>query len=224
MLKRLTVYEIRREVKTNLKAMCSDSLGSIQAAIKKLLAAQLITYSEHTEKGVNKKRYSITAKGRRALADWLEIPADMANSKNMDLGKLLFMGLVPGDKRLPLINEMIINLETELNGLKTLRDSIQDHKHEIRKQAINYWKNDSEYLNNILKMTHKQHISESTDEISSFEMLTLQYGIDLLQFNTDWFKKMKKHIERSNILTHKTKEKNSHEQQSHRYRQRNRRA
>ena len=35
--------------------MCSDSLGSIQAALKKLLMLEMVTFEELVEKGVNKK-------------------------------------------------------------------------------------------------------------------------------------------------------------------------
>ena len=200
MLKRLTVYEIRREISANFNLMCSDSLGSIQAAVKKLLAAQLVKYSEYTENGVNKKRYSITAKGRKALADWLEIPADVAASKNMDLTKLLFMGLVPADKRLPLVNAVIQKLETELYGLRRLWDSVQAQLSESRKQALHYWKNDNEYLNGIIKMTQNRNVAESTDGIGYFQLYTLQYGIDFLQFNADWFGKLKKKIRKGGKL------------------------
>ena len=196
MLKRLTVYEIRREIRANFSLICSDSLGSIQAAMKKLLAAQLVKYSEYTEKGVNKKRYSITAKGRRALADWLEIPAEMAASKNMDLAKLLFMGFVPAEKRLQMINAIILKLETELSGLRRLWDHTQAQYQESKKQAAANWKSDSEYLNGILKMTQSRNIADSTEGIGFFQMCALQYGIDVLQFNADWFGKLRKKMEK----------------------------
>lgn len=36
MIKHFTVYEIRQVMRQNFSSMCSDSLGSIQAALKKL--------------------------------------------------------------------------------------------------------------------------------------------------------------------------------------------
>lgn len=38
-LGRLTAYEIRNAIRQNYTSMCSDSLGSIYTALKKLLAA-----------------------------------------------------------------------------------------------------------------------------------------------------------------------------------------
>ena len=55
MLRRMTAYEIRNIIKNNFKSMCSDSLGSIQSALKKLFELKMVTYEELVEKGVNKK-------------------------------------------------------------------------------------------------------------------------------------------------------------------------
>lgn len=37
MLHRMTAYEIKNVIKNSFKSMCSDSLGSIQVALKRLL-------------------------------------------------------------------------------------------------------------------------------------------------------------------------------------------
>lgn len=41
MPRRLTAYEMRNIIRENFKSMCSDSLGSIQSALKKLVEKQL---------------------------------------------------------------------------------------------------------------------------------------------------------------------------------------
>ena len=91
MLHRMTAYELRNVIRNNFKSMCSDSLGSIQAALKKLLMLEMVTFEELVEKGVNKKRYSITDIGQKTLIKWIRIPIDMSKTKNLDIGKLLFM-------------------------------------------------------------------------------------------------------------------------------------
>ena len=45
MIKHFTVYEIRQVMRQNFSYMCSDSLGSIQAALKKLSQQGAVTYS-----------------------------------------------------------------------------------------------------------------------------------------------------------------------------------
>lgn len=192
MLKRLTVYEIRSIIRSNFRSMCSDSLGSIQAAIKKLLAAQMVTCSEYVEKGVNKKQYSITDTGRKAFMDWLQIPADMTDFKSMELGKLLFMGLVPTENRLSLIDAIISKLEAELSGLLGIWASIQ-YTNEIAK-AIEGWKDDPEYLTGIQNATRNPDIVENANGIGTFEVMTLRYGIDSFQFNIDWFRAVREKL------------------------------
>ena len=195
MLNRLTVYEIRGIIRKNFQAMCSDSFGSIQAAMKKLLSAQMVTCSEYIEKSVNKKRYSISGKGRKEFMHWLQIPAEISDSKNMELGKLLFMGLVPARKRLPLIDEIIQKLETELSGLLCLWDSVKSQSSAAKEQAIDIWKKDAEYLEGIKDATQNPDIFGSADGIVNFEFCALQYGIDNFRFNIEWFQTLKKNIQ-----------------------------
>ena len=193
MLNRFTIYELRNIIKKNFKDMCSDSMGSIQAAMKKLLAAQLVTCSEYVENSVNKKRYSITEQGRNVFMDWLQVPADMTASKNMELGKFLFMGFLPAEKRLPLIDEMIKKMETELSSLLGLLDSIQNQLSN-KEQVIEAWKNDPEYLEGVINATQNPDVLQSANGIGEYQMYTLQYGIDSLRFHVDWFKALKKMI------------------------------
>ena len=192
MLKRLTIYEIRSIIRSNFSSMCSDSLGSIQAAMKKLLNAQMVTCSEYVEKGINKKRYSITDTGRKAFMGWLQTPADITASRNMELGKLLFMGLVPAEKRLRLIDGIIQKLETETASLLELWNSIQER--DERKQTIEEWKNDPEYLAGIQNATKSADITESANGIGTFEVMTLRYGIDSFQFNINWFRALRERV------------------------------
>lgn len=192
MLKRLTVYEIRSIIRSNFRSMCSDSLGSIQAAIKKLLAAQMVTCSEYVEKGVNKKQYSITDTGRKAFMEWLQVPADMTDFKSMELGKLLFMGLVPTENRLSLIDAIISKLEAELSGLLGIWASIQ-YSNDIEK-AIEEWKADTEYLTGIQNATRNLDVIENAKGIGTFEIMTLRYGIDSFRFNIDWFRTVREKL------------------------------
>ena len=82
MLRRMTAYEIRNVIKNNFKSMCSDSLGSIQVALKKLFELKMVTFEEVVEKGVNKKRYAITDIGQKKLIEWIKIPIDTSKTKN----------------------------------------------------------------------------------------------------------------------------------------------
>lgn len=192
MLRRMTAYEIRNIIKNNFKSMCSDSLGSIQSALKKLFELKMVTYEELVEKGVNKKRYAITDVGQEALIEWIKIPVDTSKTKNLDFGKLLFMGYVSKSVRKKLIDKIILSLEREYAELKKLKESI------VAEEEIatleNYLFTDIEYEERIRRLNNGNDISENIKEISKFTLATLDYGIDMTVFNIEWFKKLKKKV------------------------------
>ncbi|UTC61667.1 PadR family transcriptional regulator [Treponema sp. OMZ 792] len=191
LLRRMTAYEIKNVIKNNFKSMCSDSLGSIQAALKKLLELNMVSFEELVEKGVNKKRYSITDIGQKALIDWIKVPLNTSKTKNMDFAKLLFMGYVPKENRKYLINQIIVSLEKDYAALKSVKESI--NVEDERAALKNYLLTDKEYQKRI-KALHKKNISESIEDIGTFTMAALDYGIDIAAFNIEWFKKLKKRI------------------------------
>ncbi|WP_455036891.1 PadR family transcriptional regulator [Leptotrichia massiliensis] len=192
MLRRMTTYELRNTIRDNFKSMCSDSLGSIQVALKKLLSLKMVTFEELVEKGINKKRYAITDIGEKVLMEWIKIPIDISKTKNIDMGKLLFMGYIPKNEQKNLINKIILSLEEEYSELKNLKESIN---FENERLAIeNYLLTDTEYQERIKNLNKKNNVSKNIKEISKFTLATLDYGIDVVDFNIKWFKKLKTKI------------------------------
>lgn len=192
MLRRMTTYEIRNVIKNNFKSICSDSLGSIQIALKKLFELGMVTCEELVEKGVNKKRYSITDIGQETLMEWLKVPIDISKTKNMDFGKILFMGYVPKENQKELIDKIILSLEEEYVSLKAVKDSI--NAEEERAEFEKYLLTDIEYQDRIRDLNESNNISQNINEISKFTLATLDYGIDMAAFNIAWFKKLKENI------------------------------
>ena len=192
MLHRMTAYELRNFIKNNFKSMYSDSLGSIQAALKKLFELEMVTFEELVEKGVNKKRYSITETGREALIEWIKIPINTSKTKNYDFGKLFFMGYVSKKDQKTLINKIILSLEEEYEALKKLKESIDAD--EESEEIENYLLADIEYKDRIKNLDKGKELIENIKEISKFTLATLDYGIDVTAFNIEWFKKLKKRI------------------------------
>ena len=192
MLHRMTAYELRNFIKNNFKSMYSDSLGSIQAALKKLFELEMVTFEELVEKGVNKKRYSITETGREALIEWIKIPINTSKTKNYDFGKLFFMGYVSKKDQKTLIDKIILSLEEEYKALKKLKESIDVE--EESEEIENYLLADIEYKERIKNLDKGKELIENIREISKFTLATLDYGIDVTAFNIEWFKKLKKKI------------------------------
>lgn len=60
-----TIYQLHERIDKGLHMMYSSSMGSIQAAVKKLLNGGYIQYEEVVENGKYKKIYSITDRGDR---------------------------------------------------------------------------------------------------------------------------------------------------------------
>lgn len=192
MLHRMTAYELRNFIKNNFKSMYSDSLGSIQAALKKLFELEMVTFEELVEKGVNKKRYSITEAGQETLIEWIKIPINTSKTKNYDFGKLFFMGYISKKDQKTLIDKIILSLEEEYEALKKLKESIdvEEESEEIK----NYLLTDIEYKERIKNLDKGKELIENIKEISKFTLATLDYGIDVTAFNIEWFKKLKKRI------------------------------
>lgn len=55
MIQNCTIYEMKKVIETNFTNISSSSIGSIQAAVKKLLSKNMICFSEYVEDSVNKK-------------------------------------------------------------------------------------------------------------------------------------------------------------------------
>ena len=193
MLKEMTVYQLKAMIAENFTAMCSDSMGSIQAALKNLLSNGLITCSAVKEKNVEKKYYRIKENGRREFLIWLQNPMDMSQGKNTELGKLLFMGILPNDKRVELISAVIKNLESELTYLKQILEVNKDIEAN-KKELLDYYADNPDYAAALLRAGKSENIAQSFSDIHRYEMLTAQHGADLVQFHIKWFKELQKKI------------------------------
>ena len=82
--KAMTIYEIRAYIQRNLSTVCSDSMGSIQTAVKNLIKKGYIEVREYNENGKNKKQYSITAEGLDSYKDWVGTPINISKMTNME--------------------------------------------------------------------------------------------------------------------------------------------
>ncbi|WP_276980777.1 PadR family transcriptional regulator [Johnsonella ignava] len=192
MLHRMTAYEIKNVIKNSFKSMCSDSLGSIQVALKRLFEMEMVIFEEVVENGVNKKRYAITEVGQAELLEWLKIPIDNSKTKNVDLAKLLFMGYVSKKEQEILIDKVILSLEEEYRSFLQLRESIDISAEQL--QIEEYLNLDKQYQERMKSLYNENNLSNKIKEISKFTLAALDYGIDNVEFNIEWFKKLKKKL------------------------------
>ncbi|MCC0704849.1 PadR family transcriptional regulator [Clostridioides sp. ES-S-0049-02] len=191
MLKKLTIYELRSIIEMNFTSMCSNSMGSIQAAIKKLLEKKMIVYEEFVENSVNKKFYALTDAGKACFLEWVETSMVAGKVKDMELSKLFFMGFVPTQKRLSLIQSYIVDLKKEREQLENIK--IQDIN-VAKLQYITYLEENQEQFNHFLQDTEHSNIQRDIQDIIDFELLTLKFGIDRTNFEIAWFENLKKKL------------------------------
>lgn len=152
-MKSRTIYEIRTKFANNLNLMYSSSTGSIQAAIKKLLKAGYITYSEIIENGKYKKVYTITESGREEFEKWINAPFNVGLNKNPELAKIYFMGLSDKRNRCQRIRQYISQLEEYHQTLKLIYEEGK-----------------------------KIQVPKEHEDILKFQLITVKYGVDLSAF------------------------------------------
>lgn len=192
MIKHFTVYEIRQVMRQNFSSMCSDSLGSIQAALKKLSQQGAVTYSEYVEKGKMKKEYAITASGRFLFLEWLKTPIDMSKNKNMDLGKFLFMGYLPKKEQLQMLDLTIEGLEVEVQEFEAVKDAIRFTEEQEKVKA--YLEQNSHLATELIETSQAADLAESISQIGYFEIKTLEFGLDSARFQLEWFSKLRQQL------------------------------
>jgi len=181
MIQASTIYELRQSIKQSLSTVSSDSTGSIQAALKKLLNKDRITFKEQVEGGLNKKVYFITDNGIEYFQQAIAQPM-LYKEKNMELSKFFFMGFTDKTKRDDLLEKYIQTLEEELASLEQINDSI-DSRYQFDDAVIMELKERGgavDYLN-----------LENVKDIAHFQYATLDLGIEKAKFEIEWFKKFK---------------------------------
>ncbi len=191
-----TIYEMRKSIETNFTSISSNSMGSIQATIKKLLEKELVKYTEYVEHSVNKKKYAITKAGKEAFKLRVSEPI-LYKEKNMELVKFFFLGFVDKAKRIEQINGYIDELQEELEILKNVNKI---------KTKTNF---DENYLNELIQCGAEAEVISPQDgktgldnlyEIASFQYATLELSIAKIEFEINWFIDFRNKIPKSDKI------------------------
>lgn len=160
-----TIYQLRERIEKGLHLMYSSSMGSIQAAVKKLLGNGYIRYEETVENGKYKKIYSITDTGKQYFLDWVNGPIEMQNMKNPELVKVYFMGL--SDK-------------------KNRDANIVQHLSHLREQYL--------VLQAVCEEGERISVPEEQADILFYQLATARYGRDFMEFHISWYENLLKEM------------------------------
>ena len=185
MMRGLTIYEMKIFIDNNLDAMCSNSSGSIHTAIRKMLEKKLISYKEKDKK----KIYYITAKGRELFNNWILQPMDCTKAKNMELSKMFFFGLSEPKERKDLILKYIKGLKEEYSKLKIIYDRTTFDMDDIINHGTKVVGGDQWNEEGIKKNIFSGKIEDTISDVYKYQQATLQYSIEAIEFEIDWYSK-----------------------------------
>ena len=99
-------YDLARWFERVASHFCSAGYGSVYPALAKFGQEGLVVYETvPSEKGPDRKVYSITAKGKEALTAWASEPAAAPQTRDEQLVKALSYGTLPADTASGLLEE-----------------------------------------------------------------------------------------------------------------------
>jgi DNA-binding PadR family transcriptional regulator len=170
MIRNLTIYDIKTTLEKKISPFYAASYGSIQNAIKNLLANQQIGFSEMVKDGRNKKVYFITQAGKKAFFDWMlsEIPVNKFN--NEVLVRVFFFGFIQPEDQTRLLDDYVKKLKIEYEEMCSFQtnlkvpESFQDKK-----------------------------------EIIKFQLHTLDFGVQQLRLEIEWFEELQRSIQKEDL-------------------------
>ena len=183
MLHGMTVYEMKSLISKKLGSVCSSSSGSIHTALKKLLQKNHVTLRELE----GKKIYCITSLGAESFKEWIECPIKPGKSTNIEFGKLFFLGIGNPKKRNELIIEHIKELKKEYIELQQIQLITKSMEKEILESSQKTIVEDTNNEEGIKANLCGRSLEEMVRDVYHFQLATLQYGIDSIRFEMDWF-------------------------------------
>ena len=190
--KAMTVYEIRNYIIKNLTTVCSNSLGSIQTALKKMLSKGYIEVREYVENGLNKKKYSITDKGLSEYKNWVGTPINLSKMTNMEESKLFFLGIAPKEKRISFLTAMNKDLEGQLKALTAIKESTLNAKEAVIDDNVRNISKETKYVDNLLSVSNEKDLKAVLLNTYDYQMELLEYSIERTKFDLSFYKNLLK--------------------------------
>lgn len=188
LFRRSTIYEIHNFIKEHMKPICSDSMGSIQAGLKKLLDNNYIGYEEITENNKKKKIYYATENGTDVFLQWIQKPVAPFKNKNIDFSKIFFMGYLPLDKRIKLLQDSITNLEEEQKFYNSIKFFSKEEAEKQLKHTYQRFEHDDLTRSNMKYIAQSDDLTKIIQDTFDIQFLGLEYAIARNEFEIKWYK------------------------------------
>lgn len=123
----LTIYQIKGIFGQSFSLIYGDSYGSLQAALKRLLAQGFIRFEAVREGGRNKKIYHLTLEGRARFLAWMQEEIPLARLETAALTRLFFLGELPQPDRLAVLHNIQAALTEYLGLLQGIKQQNAPH-------------------------------------------------------------------------------------------------
>ena len=187
LIKSMTIYEMKIFIEKFLSGTCSSSLGSMQVAIKKLMVNEKITFTEYEENGHKKKEYRITESGVEHFLNWMQTPLNWNKGKNMEEGKLFFLGMLPRDERIKMLKQVIEDTKQEQKQLKEIQIFIEITKDTLVETNVARMMQDEGLVKNVLRVSGEETLDLAVENIGSYQCYLLEYGLKKLETDLAFF-------------------------------------
>ena len=192
LFKPMTVYEIRIYIQKNLTTICSDSLGSIQIAVKKLLNKGYITTKEYLERGLVKKKHSITSLGVEHYKEWVGSPINIAKMTNMEESKLYFLGTASKEKRISFLKSYISSLKEQFNKLVRIKELTKGAKDIAIRTHLERIANEKQITDNLSAVSEEDNMQSIFENTYSYQIYLLEYGLNRVKSDISFYEKILK--------------------------------
>jgi DNA-binding PadR family transcriptional regulator len=115
-------YDLKQEVDRTIRHFWAASYGQIYPELKRLEDAGWISGRDAANGGRSRRVYRITAKGRRALAEWLHGEATRMEMRDESLLRLFFSDVLPREEAVGLLRARGAGFAAMLAYLRSLDD------------------------------------------------------------------------------------------------------
>ncbi|MDF2588670.1 MAG: hypothetical protein K0S41_2511 [Anaerocolumna sp.] len=192
LIKSMTVYEMRMFIQQCLNTVCSDSLGSIQAAIQKLKSKNCVVYREYIEGSIMKKEFSITEAGITQFKQWIQIPMNLNKIKNMEEGKFFFLGMVPKEVRILSLNGYIDSLMLEQEKLIQIKKHVENSKDNAIQENVIRIMEDEQLSKHLLEVSGEKTMDLAVQNIYKYQLYNLEYGLKRIHDDITFYRNILK--------------------------------
>jgi DNA-binding PadR family transcriptional regulator len=166
MLRNLSQYDIKNVLQQKVSPFFSASLGSIQAALKKLESNGHVEFHEVIENGRRKKIYTLNSLGRQHFIDWMLSSLVPSRLEQDVTTRLFFLGLMTPTERLAIIRSVVTQLESTVQ--------------EFEGASLH---------------ANQKAVPEHLNQIVTYQLKTLDLGLYYHRSMLEWFEKLAKEVE-----------------------------